>query len=235
MPRDGMCKGTRVDPKIENVGVTFEVGGRKYEIADPQATILAENLRVLSHSELVGASEPAVRLKPNDDWRRGAQSLADSIEAAIVDGRNEPLHLEGGAADATYCVLRLMLGLETEGAAAAGLRDALGTPVPQEAVRRTPRTGANIRELSRPEMLELLIILFVLAVLTVVLGVAWTDTWWILAPVIAALLGLRVATTRAGGRFAWSVASVLWFGVLLVPAAVLVALVGLLIATILNS
>jgi hypothetical protein len=216
------------------VGVTFEVGGRQYEIADPQATILAENLRVLSHSELAGASEPVVRLKPDDDWRQGAQSLADSIDRAVAEGPKEPLHLEGGAADATYCVLRLMLGLETEGAAAAGLRDALGTPVPQESAPRAPRTGADIKSLSRPEMLELLIILFVLAVLTVVLGIAWTSTWWVLAFVIAGLLGLRVATTRTSGRFAWSVASVLWFAVLLVPAAVLVTLVGLLVATILS-
>jgi hypothetical protein len=216
------------------VGVTFEVGGRKYEVADPQARILAENLRVLSQSELVGASEPVVRLKPDDGWRQGAKSLADSIDAAVVDGRSEPLHLEGAAADATYCVLRLMLGLETEGAAAAGLRDALGTPVKTEPVPRAPRTGADMKVLSRPEMLELLIILFVLAVLTVVLGIAWTSTWWVLTPVIAALLGLRVATTRTSGRFAWSVGSVLFFAVLLVPAAVLVTLVGLLIATILN-
>src|SRR3954468_10026179 len=217
------------------MGVTFEVAGRRYEIAKPQAAILAENLRVLSHAELLGASEPAVRLKPDPDRREGAQSRAESIEAAVGDERSEPLHLEGGAADATYCVLRLMVGLDNEGAAAAGLRDALGTPVPQEPAPRRPRTGNPIRQLSRPEMMELLVILFVLAVLTVVLGVAWTGTWWVLAPVIAALLGLRVATTRTSGRFAWSVASVLWFAVLLVPAAVLVALVGLLVATILNS
>ena len=56
-----------------------------------------------------------------------------------------------------------------------------------------------------------------------------------LAPVIAALIGLRVATTRTSGRFAWSVASVVWFAILLVPAAVLVTLVGLLVATILGG
>src|SRR3954454_24985396 len=110
MGRSGRCKALPAPPKIGNVGVTFEVGGRKYEIANPQATILAENLRVLSQSELVGATEPAVRLKPDDDWRQGAQLLADSIESALVDGRDAPLHLEGGAADATYCVLRLMVG-----------------------------------------------------------------------------------------------------------------------------
>ena len=130
---------------------------------------------------------------------QGAQSLADSIESALVADRSEPLHLEGGAADATYCVLRLMVGLDNEGAAAAGLRDALGTPVPTEPAPRPPRTGATLRQLSRPEMVELLIILFVLAVLTVVLGIAWTGTWWVLAPVIAALIGLRVATTRTSG------------------------------------
>jgi hypothetical protein len=217
------------------VSVTFEVEGRKYEIAGPQATILPDNLRVLSQSELAGASEPAVRLKPDHDWREGAQSLADSIESALLADGSEALHLEGGAADATYCVLRLMVGLDNEGAAAAGLRDALGTPVPTEPAPRPPRTGATLRQLSRPEMVELLIILFVLAVLTIVLGIAWTGTWWVLAPVIAALIGLRVATTRTSGRFAWSFASVVWFAILLVPAAVLVTLVGLLVATILGG
>ena len=217
-----------------SVAVTFEVEGHRYEIADPQAGILAENLRVLSQSELVGASEPAVRLKPDRDWREGAQSLADSIEAALGDRRPEPLHLEGGAADATYCVLRLMVGLDNEGAATAGLRDALGTPVPIEPAPRSPRSGATLRQLSRPEMVEMLVILFVLAVLTIVLGIAWTGTWWVLAPVIAALVGLRVATTRTSGRFAWSIASVIWFAVLLVPAAVLVTLLGLLVAAILG-
>jgi hypothetical protein len=84
-------------------------------------------------------------------------------------------------------------------------------------------------------MLELLVILFVLAVLTVVAGVEWTGTWYILAPVIAGLVGLRVATTVATGRFAWTFASVLWFVVLLVPAAVLVTLLGLLVVTILQQ
>ena len=165
------------------MGVTFEVAGRKYEIADPQATILAENLRVLSQAELRGPLRAAVRLEPDDEWRQGAQSLADSIESALVAERSQPLHLDGDAADATYCVLRLMVGLDSEGAAAAGLRDALGTPVAPEPATRPPRTGATLRYLSRPEMVELLVILFVLAVLTVVLGFAWTGTWWVLAPV----------------------------------------------------
>ena len=55
-----------------------------------------------------------------------------------------------------------------------------------------------------------------------------------LAPVIAALIGLRVATTRASGRFAWSIASVLWFAALLLPAAVLVTLVALLVVSIIR-
>jgi hypothetical protein len=211
--------------------VTFDVKGRRYELGEKQATILAENLRVLSKSEFVPASEPA--LSTNDDWRPGAQQLADSIEAALVSGRREPLRLEGGAADATYCVLRLMAGMDTDGR--AGLRDALGVPVADRSrLARFP--GAEpLRHLSRPEMLELLIILFVLAVLTVVAGIAWTGTWWVLAPVIAALLGIRVATTRASGRLAWSVASVIWWGILLVPAAVLVTLVALLIVAIINA
>src|SRR5579863_8849392 len=96
-----------------DVGVTFEVGGTRYELSERQATILAENLRVLSKSELMPASEPAALLTAERDWRPAAEGLADSIEAALVDGEDRPLRLEGGAADATYCVLRLMAGLDT--------------------------------------------------------------------------------------------------------------------------
>ena len=58
-----------------------------------------------------------------------------------MDESPEPLHLEGPAADAVYCVLRLMVGLDTNGA--AGLRDALGTPVPEpREARSAPRRRA---------------------------------------------------------------------------------------------
>ena len=217
--------------------MTFEVGGETYSVAEPQATILAENLRILSKSEFATASEPAALVGADEDWREGAKSVAESIEATLVDRSTKPLHLEGGAADATYCVLRLMVGLDTNGA--TGLRDALGAPVARDPepviARRTGGMTDPLRHLSRPELLELLVILFVLAVLTVVLGFAWTGTWWVLAPVIAGLLGLRVATTRTSGRLAWTVASVLWWAIFLVPAAVLVTLVGLLVVAILNS
>jgi len=207
------------------VAVTFEVAGETYDVSEPQAAILAENLRVLSKSELTPAWEPPALLATDDDWRSSAQTLAESIEETLVEDDHTPLKLEGAAADAAYCVLRLMVGLDTDGT--VGLRDALGAPVGNASPPRG-RVVPRSQHLSRPEMLELLIILFVLAVLTVVLGFAWTDTWWILAPVIAALLGIRVATTRATGRFAWSVASVVWWAVFLVPAMVLVILVGLL-------
>ncbi len=214
--------------------MTFEVGDRSYVVSEPQATILAENLRILSKSEFASASVPAGLLEADGDWRGPAEELADTIEAALVNGRTTPLRLEGGAADATYCVLRLMVGLDTNGG--AGLRDALGAPVTTEkSVARSPGMSDPLPHLSRPELLELLVILFVLAVLTVVLGFAWTGTWWVLAPVIAALLGLRVATTRTSGRLAWTVASVVWWAIFLVPAAVLVTLVGLLVVDILNS
>jgi hypothetical protein len=209
------------------VEVTFEVGGKSYSMAEPQATILAENLRVLAKSNLSETSTSAALLESDSDWRPAAQGLADSIEDALVAGESKTLHLEGGAADATYCVLRLMVGADTNGA--AGLRDALGAPV--EPPKRRGIPGSEVRHLSRPELVELLVILFILAVLTIVAGIAWTSTWYLLAPVIAGLLGLRVATTRASGRFAWSVASMLWFLVLLIPAAVLVTLVALLVVS----
>ncbi len=212
--------------------LTFEVGGKSYVMAEPQATILAENLRVLSKSKLAPTSDSAAVLAKDTDWRPAAQNLADTIEAALVTGESSTLHLEGGAADATYCVLRLMVGLDTNGG--AGLRDALGTPVQPTARSRLLPGTEPLRHLSRPELVELLVILFVLAVVTVIVGTAWTGTWWVLAPVIAALIGLRVATTRASGRFAWSVASVFWFVIFLAPAAVLVTLLALLVVSILN-
>ena len=216
--------------------VAFEVAGKSYVVSEPQATILADNLRVLSNSDFATAARPAALIGRDEDWRLHAEQLADSIEAALIDGSPVPLRLEGGSADATYCVLRLMVGADTDGA--AGLRDALGAPVVSG--HRASRALAILRpgaprQLSRAEMLELLVILFVLAVLTVVAGVEWTSTWYILAPVIAALVGLRVATTLATGRFAWTFASVLWFAVFLVPAAVLVTLLGLLAVTVLRN
>jgi hypothetical protein len=215
------------------VGVTFDVSGKTYVIPDPQATILAENLRILSKSEFAASGEPAALVGMGKDWRTDAELLADSIEAALVDENAEPLHLEGPAADATYCVLRLMVGLDKNGA--AGLRDALGTPVPE-----TPKSGSiwlggePLRHLSRPELLEWLVVLFALSILTVVLAIAWTGTWWLTAPIIAVLVGMRVAKTRATGRLAWSVASVIWWGVFLVPAAVLVTVVGLLVVALIR-
>ena len=201
-------------------------------MAEAQATILAENLRVLAKSQLDaslgvrGGAGEGQRLAAEE-----AQELADTIESALVVGKQHPtLHLEGGAADATYCVLRLMVGADTNGA--AGLRDALGAPVEPSARSRLLGPSEPLRHLSRPELVELLTILFVLAVVTIIAGFAWTDTWWVLAPVIAALIGLRVATTRASGRFAWSIASVFWFFVFLAPAAVLVTLVALLVVSI---
>lgn len=202
-------------------------------IPDPQATILAENLRILSKSDFTASSEPAALVGTGEDWRSGASALADSIEAALVDSSPEPLHLEGPAADATYCVLRLMVGLDTNGA--AGLRDALGTPViGTQKASSIIVGGPPIRHLSRPELLEWLIVLFFLSLLTVVLAIAWTGTWWLTAPIIAVLVGVRVAKTRATGRLAWSIASVVWWAIFLVPAAVLVTLVGLLVLEILK-
>jgi hypothetical protein len=215
------------------VGVTFDVAGKTYEIPDPQATILAENLRILSKSDFASQAEPAVLLGTGADWRAGAEELADSIEASLVDGSDEPLHLEGSAADVTYCVLRLMVGLDTNGA--AGLRDALGTPVPEQSRGASILLGGEpLRHLSRPELLEWLFVLFGLSILTVVLAIAWSGTWWLTAPIIAVLLGVRVAKTRATGRLAWSIASVIWWGIFLVPAAVLVTLVGLLVVALIR-
>jgi len=214
------------------VSVSFDVAGKTYTIPDQQATILAENLRILSKSDFTAQAEPAALLVAGDDWRTGAEKLADSIEAALVDDGPEPLHLEGPPADAVYCVLRLMVGLDTNGA--AGLRDALGTPVGDTKSGSGLLGGRPLRHLSRPELLEWLVVLFGLSVLTVVLAIAWTGTWWLTAPIIAVLVGMRVAKTRATGRLAWSIASVVWWAIFLVPAAVLVTAVGYIVLQILR-
>ena len=210
--------------------MSFEVAGKAFEIPDQQATILAENLRILSKSDFESQAEPAALLGTSEDWRNGAEALADSIETALVDKGAKPLHLEGAAADATYCVLRLMVGLDTNGA--AGLRDALGTPVTDRSYGRSFQSP--LRHLSRPELLEWLVVLFGLSLVTVILAIAWTGTWWLTAPIIAVLVGIRVAKTRATGRLAWAIASLIWWGIFLVPAAVLVTLVGLLVLAIIH-
>jgi hypothetical protein len=212
--------------------VSFKVGGKTYVVPERQAAILAENLRTLARSDLADIGPSAAELWEGGDWRVEALQLANSIEETLVhddDDGGAALALQGGSAAAAYCVLRLMVGMEST--AAAGLRDALGAPVPAEKVswREAHRLAGAQRQLSPPELRELLLVLFVLALLTVIAGDAWTGLWWVLAPAIAALIGLRVATTRATGRLAWSVASILWWAVMLVPAAVVVVLVGLLI------
>jgi hypothetical protein len=215
-----------VPPTLSGVDVTFEVEGSSYRVPEQQAAILAENLRVLARSELTAGPPSTERLGPDDDWRDAAIGLANSIEQALVEQESCVLVLERRAADAAYCVLRLMVGIDANGA--TGLRDALGAPL-APVRRRRVLSGPGPQQLSRPELLELLAILFVLAILTVIAGVEWTGDWYLLAPAIAALLGLRVATTRAAGRLAWSFASVLWWAILLVPAAVLSVLIALLL------
>jgi hypothetical protein len=208
--------------------VAFAAGGKTFLVPEVQAAIFAENLRILARSELADLVPAAPELGRDGDWRQDALELANSVEELLVVGDDRPLPLDGGPAAPAYCVLRLMVGLESS--AAAGLRDALGAPVAARPSGRKPDRLQH--ELSRPELGELLLILFVLALLTFVAGEAWTGLWYVLAPVIAGLLGLRVATTRASGRLAWSVASIVWWAVLLVPAAVLAVLVGLLVVSV---
>ncbi len=213
------------------MSVSFDVRGETYSVPEPQAAILAENLRILAGSELSELTPPAAELGLHDDWRSGSLELANSIEHALVVDTPGSLELAGGGAAAAYCVLRLMVGMDSS--AAAGLRDALGSPVAAAAAPSAAAPAGRARQLTRNELVELLLVLFVLAFLTVIAGTAWTGIWYVLAPVIAGLLGLRIATTRASGRLAWSVATIVWWGVLLVPAAVLAVLVGLLVAALL--
>ena len=218
--------------------VVFEVSGRTHTVPERQAIILAENLRLLAKSE-VSDLQLFAQLEEDDDWRVAASALADSIEEALVARASKPLPLEGGAAEATYSVLRLMVGMDAPipPSGAAGLRDALGSPVSisKGAVRvanRGPLPEPQ-RFLTAPELVELLIVLFALAVLTVIAALgAGIVSWYVVAPVIAALLGVRVATTRVKGKIAWSLASVVWWAIFLIPAALLVLVVGLLIVAV---
>jgi hypothetical protein len=217
------------------MAVTFVVGTHSYVVPDAQSAILAENLRILARSDLAELAPSVTELASDGDWRAQALALANSVEDMLVSDHPRPLALEGGAAAPAYCVLRLMVGMESS--AAAGLRDALGAPVaaddhPDPVPMPMPMPALRPRHLSGPEMRELLVVLFVLALLTFVAGTEWTGLWYVLAPMIAALLGLRVATTRATGRLAWTVASVVWWAVMLIPAAVLVVLVGLLVVSV---
>ena len=238
-PAEKLVQATPIRVYTRRMDVTFAVADRTYTVPERQATILAENLRLLAKSEpgeVQGYAEFAV----DDDWREGASALADSIEEALVGHVPEPLPLEGGAADATYRILRLMIGLESslDVHGAGGLRDALGTPVSVARTAPTEPQNTEPAELARfltaPELVELLAVLFALAVLTVIVTAEGIVAWYVIAPVIAALLGVRVATTRVKGKIAWSLASVLWWAIFLIPATILVLLVALVIAAILR-
>jgi hypothetical protein len=134
-------RGLGADPRLlaltDNppVAVAFEAAGKRNLVSDPQASILAENLRVLSKFDFATAARPTGLIGRNKDWRLHAEELADSIEAALVDGSTLPLRLEGGSADATFCVLRLMADADADGRPG---RDALGAPV---SGRRASRPG----------------------------------------------------------------------------------------------
>jgi len=220
--------------------VVFEVSGRTHTVPEPQAIILAENLRLLAKSEVSDA--PHAQLEADDDWRIAASELADSIEEALVARESKPLPLEGGAAEATYSVLRLMVGMDVPipPSRTRGLRNALGLPVNFSRRAAPPADRADRgalsepqRFLTAPELIELLIVLFALAVVTVIAALgAGIVSWYVVAPVIAALLGVRVATTRVKGKIAWSLASVVWWAIFLIPAALLVLVVGLLIVAV---
>ncbi len=66
--------------------VSFVVAGDTYVVPEPQAAILAENLRILAASELsdLADAEPAAELGRDDDWRVEALELANSVEEMLV-------------------------------------------------------------------------------------------------------------------------------------------------------
>jgi hypothetical protein len=107
--------------------VTFEYASSHYLLTEPEATLLAENLRNYAKRTLPRDVELGARLSGDPRWIDGALAVADFTEDILVGNLPGPLPLEGKAAVSTCWALRVMLGL---GASArpdgmAALRDAL--------------------------------------------------------------------------------------------------------------
>ncbi|MFL5822539.1 MAG: hypothetical protein ACJ764_03765 [Solirubrobacteraceae bacterium] len=112
--------------------VAFELSGSVYNLTDVLAIVLAERLRNYAKGAYPEEVKWACELSGNGAWVDGALAAADFIEEALVGNINEPLPLEGKAAEATFWTLRLLPDLRepADAADAAALREALGTIVP---------------------------------------------------------------------------------------------------------
>ena len=107
--------------------VAIEYAGTVYELSEATATLLAENLRNLAAGTFPRDSELVTQLSGNPNWADGALPVANCIEDVLVGARDQPVPLEGKAAEATRWALQLMVGLggSTDPTDAAALREAL--------------------------------------------------------------------------------------------------------------
>ena len=108
----------------ELVEVTFEVAGSNFKLPEPQATVLAEKLRLFARRTFRRDEELLAKLGADDQWCDGALPAANLIEAALVGGASGHIRPEGRIAEAIHWVLRLSQ-LEPDPHGATGLRDAL--------------------------------------------------------------------------------------------------------------
>lgn len=97
-----------------------------YSLTDDDATLLAEALRGYAKGKLPQKQKQVEGMSGNAHWSDGALAVADFTEEALVGNFDEPIPLEGKAAEATFWTLRMMECLEgATDTAATALRDAL--------------------------------------------------------------------------------------------------------------
>ena len=82
--------------------VTFDVRGRLFEIPEKQATTMAESLR-LQGTEQLGSY-----------GIEGSIPVADLIEDVLVGRFDEPIPLEGEAAEAVFYILNTDITMPTD-------------------------------------------------------------------------------------------------------------------------
>jgi hypothetical protein len=105
--------------------ILFDVSGQLFALPEPQATNLAEKLRLFAKGNYPNDRLLLARRGASEEWIDGALAAADSMEASLVGALTDPLPLEGMAADAVFQVLRISYVDATDRTGAAGLRDAL--------------------------------------------------------------------------------------------------------------
>jgi hypothetical protein len=86
--------------------VAFEFSGVLYSVTEAQATLLAETLRSHAKGKRPEEARRISELSGNARWCEGALAVADFTEEVLVGNLDEPIPLEGKAAEATFWTLR---------------------------------------------------------------------------------------------------------------------------------